>query len=264
MSQTPKKSGEFDLDEDLFDFAGAVPPADPLDSDEDLEEVFASFREEQGAEELLPGPAAETPAPSKAAAPSAPATNAPARPAEHKPAPVPEKPRGKAETHRSKAEAKASEPAPKAEPAHTLTPAGPLARSSKGVLAIALAVTVLNSAVAFVMLGGRKAPELPQDHERAPEHSPDDHDAHAAPPRPSAELPDPEGVEAVHAHPTLDEARSQIARGEYAAARQRVYGLLAIIDRLEDPRRSALEADCQYLIAQSLHLEALARMGAAR
>ena len=41
-------------------------------------------------------------------------------------------------------------------------------------------------------------------------------------------------------------------------------GLLAIIDLLEEPRRGALEGDCQFLIAQSLHLEALARMGESR
>jgi len=74
-------------------------------------------------------------------------------------------------------------------------------------------------------------------------------------------LPDPERAPALHDHPALQTAREELARGEYGAARQRVYALLSVIDRLEDPRREELEGECKFLVAQTLHLEALARLG---
>jgi len=122
-------------------------------------------------------------------------------------------------------------------------------------------VTVLNSALALAVVRGKASGG--DQGAVSEQHAPKPADgAHAAPPHAiEPNLPDPDAVDALHSHPALDEARAQISRGEYGAARQRVYALLAIIDRLEDPRRSALEADCQFLIAQSLHLEALARMG---
>jgi hypothetical protein len=145
------------------------------------------------------------------------------------------------------------------EPVRELAPRAPTPRFSKSLVAIALAVTVLNSALA-VTLVRRPSPTHTTAAPAAPAASPSA--AHAAAPEDAPpSLPDPERVGELHAHPVLDEARAQISRGEYASARQKIYGLLAIIDRLEDPRRSALEADCQFLIAQSLHLEALQRMG---
>jgi hypothetical protein len=134
------------------------------------------------------------------------------------------------------------------------------ARYSKGMVAIALSVTVLNSALAVVMLRGGAS-----DHDvraTGDEHASSDRSTAATEPvRQVDAFPDPESVQETHGHPTLDEARAELARGDHAAARQRVYGLLSIVDRLEDPRKTEIEAECQYLIAQSLHLEALARMG---
>jgi hypothetical protein len=242
------------LDEDLFDFAGVARDPGGSEPEEDLEEIFASFRDEPPAEELLAVPAAPVTAPAPAAPasathraagdaqPQAPAPKSPARPAAAFPKIAPE---------------------PRAiEPLHELAPAARPSRFSKNAVAIALAVTVLNSGLALVMLRGR----MNDGGARMPvgdvEPESREHDALAAPPHQvETSLPDPEAVEPSHGHPALDEARAQISRGEYAAARQRVYALLAIIDRLDDPRRSALEADCQFLVAQSLHLEALARMG---
>ena len=240
------------LDEDLFDFAGVA--RDPgVSEPEDLDEIFASFRDDPPAEELLAVPAAPVTAPvapalapelaPRAREPQAQAPKNAARPAATPPKAAPE-------PHAS-------------EPVLELAPGARSSRFSKSAVAIALAVTVLNSALALVMLRGRgsdgdaRVPGSQLEPERR------EHDALAAPPHPAeASLPDPEAVEPSHGHPALDEARAQISRGEYAAARQRVYALLAIIDRLDDPRRGALEADCQFLVAQSLHLEALARMGA--
>ncbi len=240
----PKGQPDFDVDEDLFDFAGVVREPEPDGNEEDLDQIFASFRDAPPSEELLNvpnAPAAVPPAPVHAAA------HAPARPA----APAPTAPRATAPREPA---------APAPEPTHELAPAARGTRLSKGVVAIALAVTALNSVLALVVLRSR-----PSGGAGVVASEPESDSAHgplaAAPHTPAMALPEPETIDASLSHPTLDEARAQISRGEYAAARQKVYALLAIIDRLEDPRRGALEADCQFLIAQSLHLEALARMG---
>ena len=236
---------DLDPDEDLFDFAGVKREAEPAAGEEDLEQIFASFRDAPPEEELLDlpsAPASADVAATGAPAPEASRTEAPAR--------APATPR----THVA------------APPAALPTPRA--ARFSRSVVAIAGAVTLLNLVLAVVVLHGR-----PSEHDvravtsasGARDSDAHDGDAHAAPPHAGeASLPEPETVAAAHSHPALDAAREEISHGEYSAARQRVYGLLSIIDRLEDPRRSALEADCQFLIAQSLHLEALARMGGPR
>ncbi len=246
-----------DLDEDLFDFAAVARDSGAAESEEDLEEIFASFRDEAPAEELLAVPTAPATSPvTSALAPEA----APQR-AVHAPQEAPKSPaRPAVALPRTASEPRTSEPV------HELAPAARPSRFSKGAVAIALAVTVLNSALALVMLRGRGSDSdlrLPDSHAGdpvEPEHR-ERGTLAAAPHEAGTSLPDPEAVDPAHDHPALDDARAQISRGEYAAARQRVYALLAIIDRLADPRRSALEADCQFLVAQSLHLEALARMG---
>jgi hypothetical protein len=243
----------FDLDEDLFDFAGVAREADAIEPDEDIEELFASLRAGPPAEELLDVPAVSA-APAAAPAP----IPAPVR-AVHEPAIEPAR---APEPLRPPAPSRPG-PAPRvSERVHELAPAPRSSPLSKSVLLIVLSVTALNSVLAVVALHGPSgAGEVrPAEPLEVVEH--DEDGALAAPPHAvKAALPDPESVDPAHSHPALDEARAEISRGEYAAARQRVYGLLAIIDRLDDPRRGALEADCQYLIAQSLHLEALARMG---
>ena len=244
-------AADFDPDEDLFDFAGVAREADPSAPEEDLEELFAFFREGAPADELLTVP----PAPATARRPEPPASPA------HAVQALPPAPAPVAEPlpPRPVAPARLAHEVRASEPVRELAP-GP-ARFSRGVVAIAASMTLLNSVLAVVMMRGRpdggelRAPR-PEDAGR------DEWQALAAPPRrESTRLPDPEAVDPVHDHPALDAAREEIARGDYPAARQRVYGLLAVIDRLDDPRRGALEADCQFLIAQSLHLEALARMG---
>jgi len=232
---------DIDLDEDLFDFGGAGQESEPVVSDENLEEIFASFRDEVAKEELLP--AASAPAARPAPAPRVEAeTPRPVEPARA--------PRAETQLH-------AAPPLAGALP----VPAPRAARFSRGLVAIALAVTVLNSGLAVVMLRGdarRHDVRATGDEQASVPREP------APERRASADgsLPDPESVPGSHDHPTLDEARAELARGDHAAARRRVYGLLAIVDRLEEPRKSELEAECQYLVAQSLHLEALARMGA--
>ena len=58
-------------------------------------------------------------------------------------------------------------------------------------------------------------------------------------------------------HPTFDAAREEIARGDFAAARQRLYSLLAVIDRLDVAVRATVEARAQFMLAEAVHLEAI-------
>jgi hypothetical protein len=240
--ETPH-SGEppVDLDEDLFAFdqvAAAGPQAEP-EGDEDLERIFAELREDTGDDLFgVTPPAAAAPL-----VPSVPPVATHTVEPSLAPLPAP------------------SAPAPVAvAPAEPVPAARPARRTPKGLIAICVAVTVMNAGVALVALRGRATPPTP---------STEPHEAEVArvepaPPAPEPFRPGPETLDPAHAHPTLDEARAELARGEYSAARRRVYGLLGLVDRLEEPRRGALEVDCQFLIAQALHLEALERLGGPR
>ena len=245
---------QFDPDEDLFDFASVASSSGTVESDEDLDEVFAAFRDVEPEEELLPAAPASLTAPVPQASAPSPAPARPAPPAE------PSLP-----SRAAPPLASPSAGSQASEPAREVLPVRRAVGLSKGLVAVALSVTVLNAVLAVVFLRGRTSASEPTPVVVRPEPEVHPGSALAAPPHGSSvRLPDPEAVDPAHAHPALDEARAEIGRGEYAGARQRVYGLLAIIDRLEDPRRSTLEADCQFLIAQSLHMEALARMGGSK
>ena len=63
------------------------------------------------------------------------------------------------------------------------------------------------------------------------------------------------------AHPTLERAVEEIARGDFESARKRIYALLSVIDRVEDAARHEIEANAQFLLAQAAHLQALESMG---
>ncbi len=64
--------------------------------------------------------------------------------------------------------------------------------------------------------------------------------------------PEPEGTE------TLLRAEADIQAGEYAAARRRLYALLAISDRLDEELREDITAHARFLLADSLTHQALA------
>ena len=55
---------------------------------------------------------------------------------------------------------------------------------------------------------------------------------------------------------TLDIARDMITRGEHARARRLLHGLLAVIDRVQEPARAEIEARAAFLIADSFRIEA--------
>jgi hypothetical protein len=58
-------------------------------------------------------------------------------------------------------------------------------------------------------------------------------------------------------HPAFDDVADYIEMGLYPAARERLYGLLAIIDRFDTHQRDAIEAKASYLLADSWRLEAV-------
>lgn len=279
-----------DLDEDLFDFPQVSADAEATpEAEENLEELLASFRDNRPAEDLLAVPAAAgapalEPPPSEERASDGHGgrtsradadegdveprladirfeVEEPASPAPRS-SQGPPRPRKAARSAPSTVQVEPELP-PAPMPSAPLPPlpsgrvTGP--RLSRSVLAIVLSVTLLNSALAFVVLRGSTGHG---DEVRAIDHASSEEPApENAVPSTEPGLPDPEQTPKLHDHPALATAREEIARGEYGAARQRVYALLSIIDRLEDPRRGEIEAECQFLVAQSLHLEALARMG---
>jgi len=55
---------------------------------------------------------------------------------------------------------------------------------------------------------------------------------------------------------TLEVAKQRMERGEHERARRMLYGLLSVIDRIEQPARSEVEAQAGFLIADSYRIEA--------
>ena len=55
---------------------------------------------------------------------------------------------------------------------------------------------------------------------------------------------------------TLDEASRAMERGEFQLAREMLFGLLAVIDRVEDSSRYDVEARAAYMIGDTYRLEA--------
>jgi hypothetical protein len=250
----PLDNPAFDLDEDLFDFPQVVPDSGRPEegSDEDLAEVLASFR--AASLEEADGPDEHG---SVSHEPRGPVD--PADPLDQPGIlPLPDLPAGATPRPVTRPRT-GSTPRPDSAATALPAPRPPLAR---GLVAIALGVTLLNSLVALVFL--TRAPG-PGEEVRAVDSAPparfleppaNDPVRDATP-----ALPDPDLARRVHGHPVLDEAREELARGDYAASRQHAYTLLSVVDRFEDLRREEIEAECQFLIAQALHLEALARLG---
>lgn len=228
--------GELDLDEDLFGF-------DELDAggkresaeNVDLDELFAAI-EEPADEELpeIPAAAPRTAPPERPVAPPSPLSAAPEPEPEPRPAAEPVR-RGKRDTR---------------------------ARGSgyaKSIVFVLIAVTSLNALVALVSLkaagdmqtsvweGARRVAETAaglRAEERAELAG-----SHAN--ELAGLAPDPDQ------HPTFELVRQDVEAGRFADARQRLYALLAIVDRLEPEVQDELEARACYLIAEASHLEAV-------
>lgn len=60
-------------------------------------------------------------------------------------------------------------------------------------------------------------------------------------------------------HRAFDEIESQIAAGEYVAARSRLYSLLAVVDRFDAVRANEIEQQASYMLADTYRLEAQAQ-----
>jgi len=274
VSETPNMDREnpagFDPDEDLFAF-GDKTLVTPFESEEteDLEEIFATF---QAQEAETSAQAAAAPPPPKAEA-SHPATP-PARALEAPPAPA----HAGARAPATRAETLVREPSPAAPRAieTTSVPSGERSRRKTilagASLAILAAVVLVNGLVALITL--RTAADLHANLARhdtlaergvgEPSHAPEAgrpwrgsapevREESEAGPLPLVP-PDPEQ------HPVFERARQEIEHGEYAAARRRLYALLAVIDRLEPSSREEIEARTHYFLARAFHLEAVARM----
>jgi len=132
----------------------------------------------------------------------------------------------------------------------------PLMNRLRGASPILLAVTVMNLLLAIVVLKRPSTTDAPQRTVAIPEEQevPDVQATYEASDPPPTAAPQPDR------HPTFALANEEISRGEYGAARRRIYGLLSIIDRLDTNQRAEIEARAQYLLAEAHHLEALARL----
>jgi hypothetical protein len=238
----PDAPATFDPDEDLFAFDGVAEAFEPEEGDElpvsrspELAQAFAALDDTEVVEPEQEG------LERRAAAPPTPA----------RPAPAPRAPSARPATTVTPVEAVALAAAEHHAPPRRVS------RSTTAIVAIGLAVTLLNTGLAVVVVRGRGAPS-------APVHAPEPTVETKEGAQHTPSLPEPEDLAALHSHPTLDQAREELESGDYARARRRLYELLAVIDRFDEPRRGALESDCEFLLARSLHLEALARVGEPR
>lgn len=219
-------SAEIDLDEDLFDFDAVSSGGE---EEESLREVLAAF----DAEAVAPVARVEALAPSAgASAIRQVRAEGAARPAA------------------------APETAPSAGP--TSTPW--LSRVSLILLA---SVTALNALVAVVVMRSTNVvreglQEVGSSMESTVRRLEDGVREVAR-----SEVSAAQGLPALDAqtHPALERAVEEIASGDFVRARQRIYSLLAVIDRLAPSDRDAVESRASYLLARTYHLEALARAG---
>ena len=264
---------EVDLDEDLFGFDRLDAGRAREESDDlDLDEIFAVIEESEGEDQELEEEDDEPPpraAPAAAAAPArrAPSADAAADPGGHA--------RGGAEpwsepdegahdqdaTHEDAANSAArprsraqrgEEPEPRPRPS--------FARTNALLLA---ALTALNGLVALVVLrtsgevqssvweGVRQVAETAEGIRSGTLARYDEFQATHLPL--AALSPDD--------HPTFALVREDLEAGRWAGARQRLYSLLAVVDRMEPRVRDEVEARAIYGIAEATHLEALARGG---
>lgn len=245
---------EPDPDEDLFAF-DEIASAFSDDGDEDLDELFASLGAEEDDELIgVEEPAVEAPpAPlPRAVAPVAARTPAPA-PAQHgelPPAPLPrrqERPHPAGDVERE----------PERAPQTSIRRLG----LSKSVLLLLLAITCMNGLVAVVaMKSTGEMRESVLDVGRHVARTADEiREGAFGQARELQTIRTPITPSDPESHPTFDVAVRLIEEGKFAEARQRLYSLLAIVDRLDSADRARIEARANYLLARALHLEALAR-----
>lgn len=233
--------------DDLFKF-GDFEDDDALEID--LDELFGDL------EVLALDPKAKPPAPVEAAAPGA----APGLPAEsHAPSAAP----GPV--------AYAQPGAPPAGMAYVLAAQPAVGRFNKAAVAITVAALVTLANVAVIA-----SPAFRSTPQAAPTET-----VSQVEPEVSAPVVDPELVERIslleaqlrglntppevirsdvnERHRAFDEIDRNLAAGEYVAARQRLYSLLAIVDRFPNHERNRIEELASYLLSDTFRLEAQAQ-----
>ena len=293
-----KAEAEYDLDEDLFNFDEVMPEEenDP-DGEIDLDEIFAAFQEAEDAEEAEQAASAEEaqsagelmklgePEVVERSAPAA--TNSTvtstteeaadeaskATPARRKTDAAPAGKDNKKPT-KSPAPAKTVTPVAAAPEAIRTTAAAAKAAStpfsaplllskffSKGVLAVFLAMTLVNLSVAIVTI--RNADGMKGDLENASKKmaatAADIREEVGAHSNAVREQFSPVVPPTPDQNPTFDQANAEIETGNFAKARQRIYAVLAVADRLPEAKREDFEARASFILARSYQAQAVAR-----
>ncbi|MCZ6597369.1 MAG: hypothetical protein O7B99_07020 [Planctomycetota bacterium] len=249
-----------DLDEDLFDFGEAMIAED--DADIDLDEIFAAFGELESAPAAVAAPIA----PPIAGGPQAESAPSAATEPEDDLFGV-EEMIGSGESALEEANELLGEmlAEPEIPPGRQETGSGAGrvvdAALSRPVLAILVATTLMNMALAgltYKNAGDMRVElleagaEMEQTARDVRNSMNEQRLAVSESFMPITPL-DPEN------HPVFETAEQEIASGEYADARRRLYSLLAVVDRLAPEERGEVEARAGFLLARSLRDEALTR-----
>ena len=287
---------DFDLDEDLFNFE-ALPDSGWDEEEADLDEIFANFEEEErlrAEQEAANPPQEEDPILDDFAPEAEPPAAIPSTPevaeAEHGPAisaptaaeagAVHATPPPAPQEYQPQPQQAAvpppvyyqTPPVPQpvmmaAPPAAAPTAAAPwMSRTVRIAAWILVAVTSVNALVAIIAL--KSTGELQRSVQDVGDQVTETATGIVREAlRNAATMADPTGVETgmplaapnPENHPTFEIAREEIQRGEYDRARQRLYAMLAVVDRLDPLVREEIEARANYLLAQAVHLETVER-----
>ena len=292
------KSSDIDLDEDLFDFEPVAAIADELEDEEaDLDEIFATFQaeEEEAAQEpqgaaddfqeldddeddifgdLTESESAPAAAPVAETAPAPPVaavTEAPAVAAAPAASPAPEQVAAQAPTAPVAGVVPAAAPPPGATAGGAgqglrgmvaaATGGGPMSRSALWIL---LAAMSLNGLVAIVLVSstGQLRDQMNDISDEVEETIRDIRSEYWGQKAILLDETTPIAAPNPENHPAFERALAEIEAGQYAEARQRLYALLAVVDRLDSTIREKVESRATYLIGHAWHLEALQRLQA--
>ncbi len=232
----PFREGEFDEDEDLFDFDEYVAARAAEGSDIDLDELLSALED---LPEDLPAAVAAAEKEAELAGAGAQAASPPGQ---------------------------AGQTAPGARFAgQTVVVAGRSSLGRFGVAAI-FALTALNAAVVLYSWSANKdlARSMAAIGERVIETTQEIRN------ETSLQLETLESIAGpvAHADPenyrTFERVEDDLGRGDFAEARRKLYGLLSIADRLAPEVREDAEARALFLLADAMRDEAFARLGEAQ
>jgi hypothetical protein len=247
VASDPRVSGappvDFDLDEDLFDFEEVTSEKNAAEEEADLDEILASFQDPD-LEAGQPAPrSAPTPPPapqSARAAPLAPIV----RPSDVARVPV----------HAPNSDRHEGGSAPASPVAVPVAAALP-----RSFFWLFLAVLCTNALLAVVSLKSTNEVQnrVEEVGDRVREAADEVRSSVQSNAQARIAAQTPITAPSPEDHPAFEQAVQEIERGAFAAARQRLYALLAIVDRLDPQVRESVEARANFLLARALHLQAL-------